>query len=44
MQVPGGDNAGPRNDFVQLALMSEDKRTLLEKKKANVKIFEFKSI
>ena len=34
MQVPGGNNAGSGSDIVG----SQEKRTLLEKKKANVTI------
>ena len=35
MQVPGSDNAGPGSDILWPELMSEGKKTLLEKKKAN---------
>ena len=39
MQVPGSDNAGPGSDILRLELMSEGIETLLEKKKANGKMF-----
>ena len=41
MQVPGGDNTGLGSDIVWPELMSEEKKTLLEKKKENISIFEF---
>ena len=44
MQVPGGDNAGLRSDIVWLELMSEEKETLLVKKKANDSLLEFITI
>ena len=43
MQVPEGDNVCPGSDIV-LELMSEEKETLLEKKKAYSTIFEFNFI
>ena len=42
MQVPGGDNAGPGHDILRPEWMLEE--TLLEKTKANGKIFELNFI
>ena len=39
IQDPGGDNAGPESDILWPELMSEEKETLLKKKKANATIF-----
>ena len=36
MQVLGGDNAGPGRDIVWPELMSEEKETIIYKKRANV--------
>ena len=40
MQVPEGDNAGPRRNTLRTEFMSQEKDTLLEKMKANNTIFE----
>ena len=39
MHVTGGDNAGLGCDNVWLKLMSKEKETLLQKRKAKVTIF-----
>ena len=35
MQVPGSDNTGPGSEILWPKLMSEEKETLLDKKKVN---------
>ena len=36
MKVPGGDNVRPGRDIVWPELMSEEKETIIYKKRANV--------